>query len=234
VTRTAMSHARASSSTSFGRAIRDFWRDTAITWRYGGASAIWEALLERTLHWLYRRQRFVIFEEDLATGMERRSPPGTEIRVLGDRDWEPLSRALTTRNFKRFRRRAENLDWICLVAWRGERPVGWVWIAERIDPYRSFPAPLPSDVVYAWGLWVDPRERGRGVGSALVSARMSYARERGFRRVWRLIAAGNLPALRIFEKISGPNARVLGEAAWVTLLGRRRGGFEPASGSARY
>jgi GNAT superfamily N-acetyltransferase len=79
---------------------------------------------------------------------------------------------------------------------------------------------------------VDPRERGRGVGSALVSARLSAARERGHRRAWRVIAPENRPSLRTIEKSSGGAARVVGSLTYVTFFGRMRLRYEPGSSPA--
>jgi ribosomal protein S18 acetylase RimI-like enzyme len=210
---------------TIGRALHDFRRDAAITWDYGGPAEIWRAFLDRTIHRLYRRRRGILFEEDLTAVREDGPPPGVEIRVLADRDWEPVARAVTTRALDRFRRNTMPGN-TCLVAWRGERPVGFTWLSEP-RPTLALPAPLPSDAVYGWGLWVDPRERRRGVGSALVRARLVYTRKRGFRRAWRIILEDNRPAFRTIERSSGGDARVLGTVLYVTFLGRMRIRYEP-------
>jgi GNAT superfamily N-acetyltransferase len=211
-----------------GRALQNFRRDAAIMWRYGGLPAIWEALLQRTAYRLYRRQSGVLFEEDLTMVSEWPTPAGVEIRVLADRDWGALAQALTTRSLERFRRRAMP-GRTCLVAWGGGRPVGYTWLSEPEATPESLPVSLPSGVVYGWGLWVDPGERGRGVGSALVSTRLVYAREHGARRAWRVIGDDNRPALRTFQKTSDDRARPLGRVTYVTFLGRLRGRYEPWS-----
>jgi GNAT superfamily N-acetyltransferase len=211
-----------------GRALQNFRRDAAIMWRDGGLPAIWEALLQRTAYWLYRRQSGVLFEQDVATVSERPAPPGVEIRVLADRDWGALAQTLTTRSLERFRRRAMP-GCTCLVAWRGGRPIGYTWISEPEATPDSLPVSLPSGVFYGWGLWVDPGERGRGLGSALSSTRGVYVRERGGRRTWRIIADENQPALRTLEKSSGGRDRALGKVTYVTFLGRVRGRYEPWS-----
>jgi len=208
--------------------LRDLRRDAAITWSYGGVAAIWEALRARSVHWLYRRQVGILFEEDLAMVSRGTPPAGVEIRALSDRDWGPLAQTLTTRGLERIRRRTMP-GRTCLIAWRGERPIGHTWLSERGGTPGSVPVPLPSDASYGWDLWVDPRERGRGVGSALAIARLEYARERGRRRVWRVVIPRNRPALRTVEKSSGGSARAIGRVTYVTCLGRRRTRYEPAS-----
>jgi GNAT superfamily N-acetyltransferase len=214
-----------------GRALRDFRRDTAITWRYGGLPALWEALLERTVYRLYRRQRGILFEEDLTILSERPPPAGVVIRALADRDWGPVAHAVTTRSVERFRGRARSGS-TCLVAWQGERPVGYTWLSDPESTPESLPVSVPPGAVYGWGLWVDPRERGRGVGTALATARGIYARERGVRRAWRVIADENRAAIRTLEKSSDGRARALGKVTYVTFLGRLRGRYEPDEGSS--
>jgi GNAT superfamily N-acetyltransferase len=209
-----------------GRALQHFRRDATITWRYGGLPAIWEALLQRTAYWLYRRESGVLFEQDVARVSERPAPAGVEIRVLADRDWGALAQTLTTRSLERLRRRAMPGS-TCLVAWRGGRPIGYTWISEPEARPESLPVSLPSGVFYGWDLWVEPPERGRGVGSALARARVVYARERGARRAWRVIVDENRPALRTLEKSSGGRARALGKVTYVTFLGRVRRRYEP-------
>jgi len=212
------------------RALHDFRRDAAITWGYGGLWEIRKAFLRRAVYRLYRRRRGLLFEEDLTEVSEAPPPAGVELRVLADRDWASLTGALTTRSLKRFRRHMTPQN-TCLVAWRGERPVGYTCLSEPGATVEELPLPLPPDAVYGWNLWVDPRERRRGVGSALVRARLAYARERGFRRAWRILIDGNRPALRTLERSSGGRARVLGSVHYVTFLGRKRARYEPGTDS---
>ena len=204
-----------------------------MTWSYGAWREVWQAFLERTIYRLYRRRTGVLFEEDLAEVSQGSSPAGVEVRVLGDRDWESITGALTTRSLKRFGRRMTPGN-TCLVAWRGERPIGYTWLSEPGATLETLPLPLPlplpPDTIYGWDLWVDPRERSRGVGSAVTRARLAFARERGFRRAWRIVLDGNRPALRTLERSSGGGARALGKVVYVTLLGRTRARYEPGAG----
>ena len=184
------------------RALHDFRRDLALTWSYGGWREIREAFLQRAVYRLYRRRTALLFEEDVTRVSQARLPAGVEVRVLGDRDWTSITGALTTRVLKRFRRNLTPWN-TCLVAWRGERPVGYTWFSEPGATVEELPLRLPPDAAYGWDLWVDPRERRRGVGSALVRARLAYARERGFVRAWRIVIDSNLPALRTLERGGG-------------------------------
>ncbi len=209
------------------RALHDFRRDLALTWSYGGWREIREAFLQRAVYRLYRRRTALLFEEDVTRVSQVRLPAGVEVRVLGDRDWASITGALTTRVLKRFRRNLTPWN-TCLVAWRGERPVGYTWFSEPGATVEELPLRLPPDAAYGWDLWVDPRERRRGVGSALVRARLAYARERGFVRAWRIVIDSNLPALRTIERGGVGDARVLGKVVYVTLLGRMRARYVPS------
>lgn len=183
--------------------------------------AVREAILYRTVHRLYRRDRFLLVESSLPGDDGGSSVPGVEIRPLEDSDWDPLGQLMTTRKIERFRNRSER-GRTCFVAWRGGRPIGYSWVSERVDPeIEHYPLPLPSDCVYGWDLYVNRDERGGGVGSALARARLRHARERGFARAWRLLEASNAPALRTIQK-SSLGVRVLGEVTFVKLLGRVR------------
>lgn len=206
--------------------VRNFVRDAAITWRYGGPPQAWDALGRRVIRRVCTRERALLLEDDLATPLPPAPDADLQIRSFADRDRRLIGRAVTTRMLDRFDLTAAP-GRTCLVAWRGTRPVGYTWVTESGALPASLPMKLPPDATYSWGLWVDPRERGRGVGSALVRARLARSRERGYRRSWRLVMAGNRPALRAGEKASGGRSRVLGTVTYRALLGRRRMRYEP-------
>jgi ribosomal protein S18 acetylase RimI-like enzyme len=197
-----------------------------MTWRYGGLREVQQALLRRARR-LYHRRAGLLFEADLAELSQAPPPAGVEVRVLADCDDVSNAGALTTRALGRIRSYMTPGN-TCFIAWRGERPVGFAWISEPGTPHESLPLPIPADVVYGWDLWVDPRQRGHGVGSALVRARLAYARERGFVRSWRIVMDGNEAALRTLERSSTGSARVLGQVVYETVLGRMRVRYEPA------
>jgi aminoglycoside 6'-N-acetyltransferase I len=65
---------------------------------------------------------------------------------------------------------------VCLIAWDGERAIGFAEVSTRgyVDGCESRPVPFLE------GLWVEARQRRKGVGRALVQAACNWARERGF------------------------------------------------------
>lgn len=65
--------------------------------------------------------------------------------------------------------------------------------------YSDYGATDPRDCSL-YGMWVDPRFRGSGVGRALVDAVIAQARAGGKRRVVLHVVAGNEPASRLYER----------------------------------
>lgn len=71
-----------------------------------------------------------------------------------------------------------------LVAYRGERAIGWVSLAPRADYERLAHSTVlaPVDDVPVWSIVcfvVSRRARGQGVATALLAAAVAYARDRG-------------------------------------------------------
>ncbi|MGK5558104.1 N-acetyltransferase family protein [Actinomadura kijaniata] len=82
-----------------------------------------------------------------------------------------------------------------LVAERDGRVVGYAKLAA---PY---PFPSGAHVRSIHGLAVDPGERGRGIGRALMEAACDRAREQGARRITLRVLGGNDPARRLYESL---------------------------------
>ncbi|CAN5142259.1 hypothetical protein BH23GEM4_BH23GEM4_01360 [soil metagenome] len=211
------------------RYLRDlltFPADAAFGWRNEGWRGVWREVRERTLVRVYRRTRFYLIDQDLHAVNDVPPPAGVVIEPF-EGEWERLAPVATRRQRDRFRRIA-GADRVCLVAWRGSEPIGYTWYSLRIEPrVETYDLPLPADATYGWGLYVPPAERGGGIGSALVTARLRHARERGFRRSWRIVAVRNAAALRTVEKAVGSGSRVLGEVDFLKLGGRHRTHFRP-------
>ncbi|HEX6654658.1 MAG TPA: GNAT family N-acetyltransferase [Candidatus Limnocylindria bacterium] len=79
-----------------------------------------------------------------------------------------------------------------LVAYRGGQAVGWISVAPRPQFGRVLrspvirPAPEEADDAGTWAVvcfWMPRRERGHGVGTALLDAAVARASERGARAV---------------------------------------------------
>ena len=219
-----------------GRAgfLRRWWRDlqtfpgdARAAWGREGWGGVWLELRPRTIRRLYWRNRLFIVVQDLEHVRERPVPSGIRIEPFAGPDWSPLSPMMGRRKLARCPVEAGR-GRLCLVAWRGDRPVGYTWIAPRTDPRLDlFPIPLPDDAAYLLDLYVLPSERSHGIGSALVTARLAFARSLGYRRGYRIIATTNAPSLRTLEKTSGPGTRIVGEIRTLKLWRRHRRSFVP-------
>jgi GNAT superfamily N-acetyltransferase len=207
---------------------RSFPADAALAWRHERWRGVWDALAPRSVHRVFRRGRLTVFAQPLAAAREVPPPPGVRLAPLAEENWPALQEVVTRRDLERFRRLAD-LGHLCILAWRGSRPIGYAWVALRMEPEVSLcPVPLPADAAYLWDLYVVPAERSSGVGSALAGARLRLARERGYRVGWRMIERSNHASLRTLVK-SGGTARVVGEVRYVKLLSRMHTRFAPAA-----
>ena len=205
---------------------RTFPGDARLAFRLEGVQGVWDALAARTIDRVVRSGHAVVFAQSLSSAPDIAPPVGVVIRLLTDADWPALSRIVTQRSLGLFRALIKN-GHHGVVAWRGAEPIGYGWVAERMGPeVTACPLALPKDAAYLWDLYVIPSERSNGVGSALASARIRTARERGFREGWRMIAPSNAASLRTLAK-SGTDTRVIGEMRFVKLLDRIYAQFTP-------
>ena len=212
---------------------RTFPGDAALAFRLEGIRGVWETLAARTVDRVIRSGRMVVFAQALDSAPDIAPPPGVTIRPLADGDWPALARIVTQRNLGLFRALVAN-GHHALVAWRGSEPIGYGWVAERAGPdVTACPLVLPPDAAYLWDLYVVPGERSNGIGSALASARIRTARDRGFREGWRMIAPTNAPSLRTLAR-SGSDTRVVGEMRFVKVLAKVHGWIIPAESCGRF
>jgi ribosomal protein S18 acetylase RimI-like enzyme len=81
-----------------------------------------------------------------------------------------------------------------LVAMRGQRHVGFVLLSKaRFVLDTSRPAGSITDI------YVEPGQRRRGVGTALLSSGLEWLKARGYARVLLNVTTGN-PARRLYER----------------------------------
>lgn len=80
-------------------------------------------------------------------------------------------------------------------AFEGQRMVGVVTLIREARRKERHKAGI-------FGLYVDPKVRGRGLGRALLERALEAARRmRGLRQVRLAVVASNLPALRLYESL---------------------------------
>lgn len=201
-------------------------RDAALGYRNEGLRGVWDAVATRTVHRVIRTSRLTVFAQTLERIADVPPPSGISIARLRAEETEALAPIAAERDRERFRRLLE-IGCIGLAAWRGERPVGYAWVAPEMRPEVSHcPLHLPAHAAYLWDLYVVPSERGSGLGSALAAERLRTARELGRTEGWRMIAPSNTASLRTLRR-SGETPRVVGELRYLKLGPRLFARFTP-------
>jgi GNAT superfamily N-acetyltransferase len=210
--------------------VRRLIADTARAWTDGGVKVVareWREALEFPL---FRRGSGTVIEQDLSYFNPVPVPQGVtvEVREAGAdmSDFASIANQRVVRSFLRCLARGRT----CIAALRGARVIGYTWVSvEMSGDLELYPVRLPADAVYGWKLFVLPGERSGGVGSSLVSARLQLARDRGFRKMWRVIDRKNIPSVRTVQKTWGKGSRVVGEIAFVKIFRWSFGRTRPPS-----
>lgn len=207
--------------------LRGLPHDLRLAHENGGRRAVWRELRKHSLDRIHRRRSYLVLEHALDRLREVEPPAGVEIDLFTGPDWSRLAELASGPKLRTFPRLAAG-GRTCLVAWRGGQPIGYAWLSDRVEPeFEVYPLPLPPDAAFLNEFYVAPQERNRGVGAALLTARVRLARSRGFRKLWCVIARGNHPSLRVFSKAFGGDVRVAGEATSRRLLTRTQVSYTP-------
>lgn len=86
------------------------------------------------------------------------------------------------------------------VAFHGTRLVGYAWAGDHIDPtLERIRIPLLHGDAVCFDAFTAPDLRGRGIQSALVSARLRDLLEQGHERVVAWVERRNLPSLAVWQ-----------------------------------
>jgi GNAT superfamily N-acetyltransferase len=106
----------------------------------------------------------------------------------------------------------------CLVvAERGGRPVGF--LAGRV---RSVPLYFGGQAVgFVSDVYVDDRERGQGLGEAILDRALGWFREQGLSRVELQVLAGNTGARVFYRRLGWVEELV--QMVWTPPVGEREG-----------
>ncbi|HJU65549.1 MAG TPA: GNAT family N-acetyltransferase [Gemmatimonadaceae bacterium] len=201
-----------------GHPFGALYRDVTRAWRDGGAPAAWLELREWIVFPVARHGRLLLIEQQLESVPAVPTVAGVRIARFEGTDWRTLAPIANERTLRRFQR-AGARGRLCLVAWRDAIPVGCTWLSARTDwDLEQFVLDLPRDTSYGWNTFVSPKERGAGVGSALMHARLTHSRDLGYRASWGLVDPENRASLRTIEKISSAQTRVVAELRYVKVL----------------
>ena len=186
--------------------------DALLAYRHEGWTGAWKAVATRSLHRIFRRGRLMVFAHQVDQMVDLPPPAGVRITQPTAAEWARLASLVGRRELQRFRALSAR-GRRCLVAWRGETPVGYAWVADDLGPdvaVSPLPLAFPSSAAYLLNLYVLPSERSSGIGSALASGRLRLARESGFREGWRMVAPTNAPSLRTVQKTAA-GTRLVGD-----------------------
>ncbi len=88
---------------------------------------------------------------------------------------------------------APSEDGMLLGAWQDGELAGYACL------YWSFTSIAPAETVLMNDLYVDPANRGQGVGRALIEASAAVGRERGAQRLEWMTAPSNETAQRLYD-----------------------------------
>lgn len=111
-------------------------------------------------------------------------------------------------------------DFVAIASEADGSPVGWALVRlESPVTVEERGLTVRFDGAYLWGLFVDPRERGRGVGSALVAAASEFAASDRVRSAYALVAAENEASRRAFERVGYDRVEVVSRYR-LPLVGR--------------
>ena len=209
--------------------LRTLPGDALLAYRLEGWAGAWKAVASRSLHRVFRNGRLIVFAHPVDQMVDVAPPAGVRITQPTGQEWARLASLVGRRELQRFLALSAR-GRRCLVAWRGDTPVGYAWVAGDLGPdvaLSPLPLAFPSSAAYLLNLYVLPSERSSGIGSALASGRLRLAREIGFREGWRMVASTNAPSLRTVQKTAAAT-RVVGEIRFVQLLGRTYARFIPS------
>ena len=206
--------------------LASFPGDAALGYRNEGMRGVWDAVATRTVHRVIRVSRLTVFAQTLELIPQVLPPSGVRIARLRAQEVGALAPIAGERDRERFQRLLES-GCVGIAAWRGERPVGYAWVAAEMRPEVSHcPLELPAHAAYLWDLYVVPSERRSGLGSALAAERLRAARELGRSEGWRMITPDNTASLRTLER-SGGAPRIVGELRYLKLGSRLFARFTP-------
>ncbi|HET9465075.1 MAG TPA: GNAT family N-acetyltransferase [Gemmatimonadales bacterium] len=144
----------------------------------------------------------LVIEADFS-GLRPFAPlPGIEIRQFGSDNWALLGDLVCRRVAPVFTA-AARAGRSCLVAWRGSRALGYIWLSPAAElRHENFALPLPPDANYLWQLQVARSQRRQGVCAALVSAGLQWSMEQGFRRSRMITRNDNVAAQRTIASLA--------------------------------
>jgi GNAT superfamily N-acetyltransferase len=166
---------------------------------------LWAGLAElgRTLSRIvYQHAEYVVLANELSQPVLSPSPkPGLVIRQMTHREGLAVLGPITSQaDLARFYELFDNRS-VVFVAYRDNDLVGYCWISQEADgSVNRLQPPLRKGDAYVHDLFVSLTHRNQGIGKALVSHRLEFLREHGYRRAIAVVLKENTPALKVDNK----------------------------------
>jgi GNAT superfamily N-acetyltransferase/acyl carrier protein len=169
-------------------------------------------------HWARSRQACLVLERELSGDLPQISPPdGIAIAPYDGVAAAPLVGMWPETQARRMGahlRRRMHSGILCLAAWEDGRIVAY----DLIGPMGAEDVVTRPGTCFGLGLYERRAARCRGIGLALLSASLPYARELGFARQATIALERNLPMIAAATQVLG--FAVTGRAERSELLGR--------------
>lgn len=161
------------------------------------------AELGRTLRRiLFQKSEYVVVANELSDQLPLTDPePGLVVRQLTTLDEiGQLNQIVNPVDMARFYEMFDRGS-IVFAAFQSGYVVGCCWISDEADwSVNRVQPPLRSGDACVHDLFVSPSYRSQGIGRVLVSHRLRYLCEHGYKRAIGAVRKGNVPAFKINKK----------------------------------
>lgn len=205
------------------RDLVSFPRDALAAYRREGLIGPWMELRHRTTDRVYQSWYHFVVEGSLEPEIPPiAAPDGIDIRPLADGAWPRVLDMADSRGRQKLQA-MRDVGQICLLAWRGDQVVGYIWIAPPGTADNLFPGiQLPDEGVFFHLLYVVRPERGQGIGSSMHRAAGHHAKTLGYRFIWAATQVANRSAINSLTRTKETGAAVkrVGTVRLSLLLGR--------------
>jgi GNAT superfamily N-acetyltransferase/acyl carrier protein len=173
---------------------------------HGAASRSAAHAVQRALiaaHRLHSRQTFLVLERELSGRLPQIAvPAGISIAPYDGVSEAPLGGIWTgtqTRRLEAHRQRRRHDGMHCLAAWENGRIVAF----DLLAPTGAEDIATRPGTCLGAGLYERRAPRGRGIGLALLSASLPYARDLGYARQATIVLERNLPVIAAATQLLG-------------------------------
>lgn len=205
------------------RDLLSFPRDALSAYRREGLIGPWMELRHRTVDRVYQSWYHLLVEGSLEPEIPPiAAPAGIDIHPLADDAWPRVLDMADSRGRQKLQA-MKDCGQICLLAWRGDRVVGHIWIAPPGTADSLFPGvQLPDEGVFFHLLYVTRPERRQGIGSSMHRAAGHHAKALGYRFIWAATEMANRSANKSLTRTKETGAAVtrVGTVRLSLLLGR--------------